>query len=99
MTRDLLHEAADQIDAAREGTTDPGASNRLVTLADGVRTQADREAPVALGTLDRIQHALGEIAAGAADEAVADRLESARERIRSFLETLDDRGMRQHGRN
>lgn len=99
MSRDLLHHAADKMDAAREEVIDSETSDRLRLLADQVRSQAERDATPALGTLDRIQHALREIATETDDETVRDHLETARERIFSFLGTLDDRGMKQHGSN
>lgn len=97
MTHDLLHQAADEVEATGEQLTDPATRTRLSTLADQLRAQADREAPPALGALARVQHALREIAADTDDEEVHARLEYAIEQLVSFLETLDDRGMTQHG--
>jgi len=97
MSRNLLHRAADEVEAARADATDPDATDRLGTLGDHLRSQAERDATPALGALDRIQHGLGEVAEETDDEAVTDRLDGARERILSFLGTLDDRGMKQHG--
>lgn len=97
MARTLLHKAADEVDATRAELQDAETDERLSTLAERLRTQADREATPALGALDRIQLALQEITAEIDDETVADGLETAREAIFSFLETLDDRGMKQHG--
>jgi hypothetical protein len=97
MTRDLLHRAADEVDAGRNRSTDAEARDRLGTLSDQLRSQAERDTTPALGVLDRIQHALREISAETDDETIGDHLGTARERILSFLETLDDRGMRQHG--
>lgn len=97
MSRALLHQAADEVDTGERKITDTEASDRLRTLADQLRSQAERNTTPALGVLDRIQHALREIAAETDDETVSDCLETARERIFSFLETLDDRGMKQHG--
>lgn len=97
MSRTLLHQAADEVATGGREITDTEASDRLRTLADQLRSQAERNATPALGALDRIQYALHEIAAETDDETVSDRLETARGRIFSFLETLDDRGMKQHG--
>jgi len=97
MTRDFLRQAADAVEAGQDGVADTEARERLERLSDQLRSQAERSTTPALGALDRIQRALREVAAETDDETVADHLETARERILSFLETLDDRGMRQHG--
>jgi hypothetical protein len=97
MTRDLLHQTAREVENVRDDVDDDDVRNRLATLADRLQSQAEREATPALGTLDRIQNALREIAAEIDDETVSDRLENAREQIFEFLGTLDDRGMKQHG--
>ncbi len=97
MTRDLLHQAADEVETGRDEAADTDASDRLGTLSDQLRSQAERNTTPALGALDRIQQALREVAAETDDETVGDHLETAQGRILSFLETLDDRGMRQHG--
>lgn len=85
------------MDATREEVTDADLDDRLTKLAERLRTQADRKATPALGSLDRIQLALQEIAATTDDETVRTGLETAREEIFSFLGTLEDRGMKQHG--
>lgn len=97
MSRDLLYDAIEEVEATREALPDGEVSDRLETLSSRLESQAERDATPALGTLDRIQNGLEEVASEADDEAVTDRLETARERIFSFLETLEDRGMKQHG--
>lgn len=97
MTRDLLHQIAEEVGNVRDDVDDDDVRNRLEILADRLQSQAEREATPALGTLDRIQNALHEIATETDDETVSDRLENARKRIFEFLGTLDDRGMKQHG--
>jgi len=97
MTRDLLRDAAGEIDAAIEAVTDPEVRDSLETHADRLRSQAEREATPALGALDRIQNGLADVAADDDDETVVGHLERAREGIFDFLGTLDDRGMTQHG--
>lgn len=97
MTRDLLHEAADDLATTSETVSDAAVSDRLASLATQLRSQAERNTTPALGTLDRVQHALQEVADDTDDEAVRQRIEAVREQIFSFLGTLDDRGMQQHG--
>jgi ectoine hydroxylase-related dioxygenase (phytanoyl-CoA dioxygenase family) len=97
MTTDLLYRAADQVDAAREATTDTEVSDRLQTLANQLRSQAGRDATPALGTLDRIHAKLREIEAQTDETASRAAIERARDDILAFLQTLDDRGMKQHG--
>lgn len=98
MARDLLYHAADEVETARENMSDADTGNRLAMFADQLRSQADREATPALGALDRIHTKLRTIEAQAEKPTVSRALERARENILSFLETLDDRGMNQHGR-
>ena len=98
MARDLLHHAADEVETAREDVPDTDTSDRLEVLADQLRSQADREATPALGALDRIHTKLRTIEARFSEPTVSEPLARARENILSFLETLDDRGMKQHGR-
>jgi hypothetical protein len=66
-------------------------------LATYLRSQAEREGTPALGGLDRIQHSLQEVANQTDQEAVTTRIDKARDFIFSFLDTFDDRGMKQHG--
>ncbi|MEF8840634.1 MAG: hypothetical protein V5A62_03285 [Haloarculaceae archaeon] len=54
MTRDLLHRAADEMDVGRNRLTDAEARDRLGTLSDPLRSQAERNATPALGALDRV---------------------------------------------
>lgn len=98
MARDLLHHAADEVETAREDMPDTDTSNRLEVLTDQLRSQADRESTPALGALDRIHTKLRTIEAQASEPTVSEALSRACEHILSFLETLDDRGMKQHGR-
>jgi len=86
------------VHAGREATTDPEASNRLRARSEQFRSRAERDPTPALGTLDRIQHALKQIAAGSDDQVVSGHLEAGRNHVFSFLETFDDQGMGQHGR-
>ncbi|WP_425433274.1 DUF7553 family protein [Haloarcula nitratireducens] len=97
MTRDTLYHAAREVDTARESASEMETSDRLAVLADQLRSQADRKATPALGTLDRIHTKLRTIETEANEPAVSEALEQARRHILSFLETLDDRGMKQHG--
>jgi hypothetical protein len=97
MTRDLLTDAADEVAAAKRATTDPAVSDRLETLAGRLRSQAERETTPALGVLDRVGTKLRDIEADTDDPTVGDSLARARANILSFLDTLDDRGMAQHG--
>ena len=76
---------------------DGDVDDRLEKLTTRIESQAERDTTPALGTLDRVQHSIEEVASDADDEAVKVRLENGREHIFSFLETLDDRGMKQHG--
>lgn len=98
MSREPLTDAADELDAARDQTADPAVCDRLETLAGCLRSQADREATPALGTLDRVQVKLREIEDQTDDTTVVAAVDSACEQILSFLGTLDDRAMTQHGR-
>ncbi len=97
MTRNLLTDAADEVDTAKEATPDPEARNRLETLGTQLRSQANRNATPALGALDRIHVKLRNIEGQTDEPAVTEAIERAREDILAFLETLDDRGMKQHG--
>ena len=97
MYRDELENAVEEIEATKRAVSDEEVKNRLETLSSRLQSQAERETTPALGALDRIQNSLAEIAAESGDETVTERLENAREGIFSFLETLDDRGMKQHG--
>lgn len=96
MTRDLLRQAAEKVDAAGADVAGAETSDRLAVLADRLRSQAEREATPALGVLDRVHAKLREIETETDEPAVGETLESAREDVMSFLETLDDRGMKQH---
>jgi len=96
VSRKLLYRAADRIDEAG-AAADRDVSDRLSALAEQLRSQADRDATPALGTLDRVNYKLRAIGAETGDPTVEERIASAREDVLSFLETLDDRGMNQHG--
>lgn len=97
MTHDLLYQAAEAVDTAGEEVSDTDTSDRLGSLADQLRSQADRETTPALGVLDRIHTKLRAIETEADEPTVSEALERARNHVLSFLETLDDRGMKQHG--
>lgn len=97
MSRDLLSDANEAVAAARERLSDEELRDRLETLSSRLQSQAERDTTPALGTLDRIQNGLEEVASSADDATVTEQLEDARENIFSFLETLEDRGMKQHG--
>lgn len=99
MTRTLLHQAADEVERASETVTDEERSARLKTLAERLRSQAERDATPALGALDSVHEKLRELERQSDESAVTDTLQRAREDILSFLETLEDRGMKQHGWN
>lgn len=97
MACEELDRAARTVREASEAAADAGRSERLAGLADTLRDQAERDATPALGVLDRVQYSLDEVADRTDDEAVAAGLADAREHVFAFLETLDDRGMTQHG--
>jgi hypothetical protein len=97
MARELLTNAADEVDTAKEAIPDPEARDRLETLVNRLRSQADREATPALGVLDRIHVKLRDIERQTDETTVTEAIERAREDVLAFLETLDDRGMKQHG--
>lgn len=97
MTYDLLYHAAEEVDTAGKNVSDTDTSDRLESLADQLRSQGDRETTPALGTLARIHTKLRTIETEADEPTVSEALERARKHILSFLETLDDRGMKQHG--
>lgn len=97
MTHNLLSQAADGVDSARKATSDAGTSDRLETLANRLRSQAERDSTPALGTLDRVHTKLRTIEEQTDDTTVRETIEAARDDIMAFLETLDDRGMQQHG--
>jgi len=96
MSRELLEQAVDAVETARESTTDSETDERLAQLKTHLQSQADRDATPALGTLDRVQTKLRDIEDESDNSRVAESLAEARERILSFLGTLDDRGMKQH---
>lgn len=98
MDRELLTQAVDEARQAIEATDSSEAQERLEDLADRLRYQAEeKESTPALGTLDRIQQSFEEIAGQTDNEEVTESLTHAREHIFSFLGTLEDRGMTQHG--
>ena len=97
MTHDTLVHAVNAVETASEDASDTEISERLDQLAGHLRSQAERDGPPALGGLDRIQHSLQEVATQTDQEAVTTRMDEARDLIFSFLDTLDDRGMQQHG--
>lgn len=97
MTRDLLRRAAGEVEAAREAIPEPEARDRLEALSDQLRAQAERGTTPALGALDRVHVKLGEIQRQTGQATATEAIERAREDILAFLETLDDRGMKQHG--
>lgn len=96
MSRELLTEAREAIEDARDSTTSTDRRERLHRFAAQLQSQADRETTPALGTLDRVQTKLRDIQAESDEDSVADALQRAREHILDFLGTLDDRGMQQH---
>lgn len=96
MSRDLLLQAVDSVETARDAATSSDKQERLEQLGSQLQAQADRDATPALGALDRIQTKLREIENDTDEETVTEALAEAREHILSFLGTLDDRGMKQH---
>lgn len=96
MSRDLLVQAVNAVETARDATSSSGKRERLEQLGSQLQSQADRDATPALGALDRVQTKLREIENDTDEETVTDALAEAREHILSFLGTLDDRGMKQH---
>lgn len=97
MAHELLTRAADAVDAAGAATTDTAASDRLRTLADQLRAQAERDTTPALGALDRVLVKLREIEGLTDEPTTGEAIERARQDVLAFLGTLDDRGMKQHG--
>ena len=97
MTHDTLVNAVSAVEGASEEAHDTEISERLDQLAGYLQLQADRDGTPALGGLDRIQHSLQEVASQTDQEAVTTRIGEARDLIVSFLDTLNDRGMQQHG--
>lgn len=98
MNRELLTQTIEEVQEAIEAADSSETQERLEALADRLRYQAEeKQSTPALGTLDRIQHSFEEIVDQTGDEEVAKPLNRAREHIFSFLGTLDDRGMTQHG--
>ncbi|MEF8979587.1 MAG: hypothetical protein V5A39_12070 [Haloarculaceae archaeon] len=97
MSRELLEQAVDAVETARESTTDSETDERLAQLKTHLQSQTERDATPALGTLDRVQTKLRDIEDETDNSRVAESLSKAREQILSFLGTLDDRGMKQHG--
>jgi hypothetical protein len=96
MSADLLVQAVDAVERARDATTSHDKRDRLEQLGSQLQSQADRNATPALGALDRVQTKLREIENETDEETVTEALGEAREHILSFLGTLDDRGMKQH---
>ena len=97
MTHNTLVQAVRAVEAASADAHDTEISERLDQLAAYLRSQAERDGTLALGGLDRIHHSLQEAASQTGQESVTTRIDEARDRIVSFLDTLDDRGMKQHG--
>ena len=98
MARELLPQALNEAIQASDAATDSATSNRLDNLAERLRHQAaEKQSTPALGALDRIRYGLEEVAEQSSNEAVSEPLAHAQEHIMSFLKTLDDRGMTQHG--
>lgn len=96
MPRDTLQQAIDGVETGREHTADGDIEERLTQLESHLESQANRDATPALGTLDRIHTKLGEVEDETSDSRVAESVATAREHILRFLDTLDDRGMKQH---
>ena len=97
MTHNTLVQAVRAVEAASADAHDAEISERLDQLAAYLRSQAERDGTPALGGLDRIHHSLQEAASQTDQESVTTRIDEARDHIVSFLDTLDDRGMKQHG--
>ena len=98
MDRELLIQASEEAEQAIQAVNDSETQERLEGLVDRLRFQAEeKQSTPALGTLDRIQQSFEEIAEQTSNEEVAESLNTAREHIFSFLGTLEDRGMTQHG--
>lgn len=92
----MLVQAAEAVERGAETTSDTDTEDRLTQLTSRLRSQANRDATPALGTLDRVLTKLREIEDETSDPTVTESLEEAQEQILSFLATLDDRGMKQH---
>ena len=98
MSRELLTQAVDEVTQASNAADKSVVSDRLGDLAERLRYQAEeKRSTPALGALDRIRYGLEEVAGQSDNEAVFEPLARAQEHIMSFLGTLDDRGMTQHG--
>lgn len=82
MTRELLREASEHLETASE-LTEGAVADRISTQAEQIGELTERESGPDHGRLDRHMHALKEIAGDLSGEA-ADRVESARERLREY---------------
>lgn len=91
MARNLLADAADEVNTAKEAVSDPDARDRLEVLADRLQSQADRKTTPAFGVLDRIHAELREIERQTDDPIATGAIERAREKSRgeiSFARSL-----------
>ena len=86
--RTELRDAAETLDAVRGDVSDEETAERLDAFADQLRSMAAAERGPDHGRLDRVMHGLREISSAVEGET-ADRVESAREQVRSYRETVE----------
>ncbi|MFC7234280.1 DUF7553 family protein [Halosegnis marinus] len=84
MSREHLRDAADALDRAADGVAD---TDRARTLADSLRSLAERDTGPDHGRLARIENALVELRDGADDEAAA-ALDETKEHVEAYRENV-----------
>jgi hypothetical protein len=88
MTESKLANASDHLESAASQTSETDASERLADLADQVADLAANESRADHGRIARLQAALDEVQPTVDDET-ATTIETARDELSSFRETLD----------
>ncbi len=88
MTREELEAAGEALAAASDEAADESTSARLRDLADQLGRLAERADGPDHGRLARHEYALQELLADA-DEAVAERIEAAKDDIAAYRETVE----------
>jgi hypothetical protein len=86
--RSELRNAAETLTEVRESLQDDDTADRIATFAERLRSMADADRGPDHGQLDRTMHGLREVAEKL-DGELADEIESARERVRSYRETVE----------
>lgn len=87
MPREKLSEASERLESAAEDAASE-AADRLNDLADQLDTLSERDDEPDHGRLARIQNALDDLKDGAS-ETVREKIDAAKERIRSFREGVE----------